>query len=144
MSWNNKSMTCDRKARVQNFRCLLTSPGSEAAPHQLVLNLGSWLILQCRLCPRGLNDYFLSSWLCNLAKDGQLAVFPQWGDYHRALVCLVQTQASPFVNGSFSRGHSGHNFRPQPLSWRSFLGNGTQWERFLPLLSLWVSIFLPL
>lgn len=127
------------------IRTLLTSPsGSEAAPHQLVLNPGSWLILQCQLCPHGLTDDFLSSCLYNLAKDRQLAVFPRWGDHYQALFCLVQTQASPFVNRSFSRGHSDHNFRPQPLSWWSFLGNWTQWERFLPLLSLWVSIFLPL
>lgn len=127
------------------FKGLLDLPsGSKASLCYLVLNLGPCLILQCQLCLHVLNDYFLSLSFYNFDKDRELAVFLSWGDYYLALFCLAHTQSSSFVNWTFARGHSDHNFRSQPLSWWSFLGNWTQWERFLPLLSLWVSIFLPL
>lgn len=132
------------KSACSEFKGLVNSFWVKGVLRELVLNLGSCLTLQCQLCLYGLNDYFLSQSFHNLTKDRELAVCLQWGDCHQALFCSVQTQASSFVSWSFARGHSSHNFRPQPLSWWSFLGNWTQWERFPPLLSLWVSIFLPL
>lgn len=87
---------------------------------------------------------FLFLCFYSLAKGRGVGCLSSVGWLQPIPICVVQTQASSFVNWSFSRGHSDHNFRPQPTSWWSFLGNWTQWERFLSLLSLWVSIFLPL
>lgn len=88
------------------------------------------------------NDYFLFSSFHSLAKDkGELSVLGRGAAPYPYL--LGTNTADFFVNWSFSRGHSDHNFQPRPLSWWSFLGNWTQWEEcLLLLLSLWVSIFL--